>query len=99
MTDKEMSDGSVFTGFLDTDGVIQLEGKSKFTDGSQYEGAYTDGMFHGYGTFKDSKGEIYKGNWERGVKSGQGEFTFDQGYYRGQFKDDFYNGQGKGYDK
>ena len=72
------------------------QGKTTFSDGSGYQGAYLDGEESGFGKYIYSNGDVYEGNWLNGEINGLGRMTYADGaVYDGNWLNDKRHGQGK----
>eukprot|EP01017_Pseudomicrothorax_dubius_P007010 TRINITY_DN12115_c0_g1_i3.p1 TRINITY_DN12115_c0_g1~~TRINITY_DN12115_c0_g1_i3.p1 ORF type:complete len:151 (+),score=40.11 TRINITY_DN12115_c0_g1_i3:414-866(+) len=72
---------------------------------AQYSGLWIENMPHGQGLMLYEDGSSYDGDWEKGLRSGNGKMVrvlgkdretgeIIQEVYLGQFKDDFFHGNG-----
>ena len=75
---------------------VSGEGEYKLKNG-KYIGQFNEGKLHGSGVFTNKKGYSYDGEWVDGVKNGYGIEKNKKGYfyYKGQFKNNQRNGNGK----
>ncbi len=85
---------SVYSGKT-KNGVPDGKGEQKFENGDIYTGGFSKGLFSGRGTLTSSSGEKYVGNWARGKKTSGTLYYTDGTLYRGTFKGDLKDGEGK----
>ncbi|CAD8093183.1 unnamed protein product [Paramecium sonneborni] len=76
--------------------LLHGRGKSKFKDGTIYEGGYERGVRSGYGKLIDIYGNIFEGQFKNGLLNGDGEFVGKDGrYYNGEWLNGKYHGKGE----
>ena len=70
-------------------------GRTKWVDGSSYDGAHADGRPHGEGTCTYSDGGWYEGGWARGLRHGDGVMGYADGSrWEGQWREGRRHGRG-----
>ncbi len=71
-------------------------GKFRYNDNSQYQGAFKRGNPHGKGKISFANGSVYEGDWAEGNREGKGTFTMPEGHvYIGDFRKNRFSGIGK----
>lgn len=68
-------------------------GEWEFGEG-KYIGGFDKGKYNGYGSLEFYEGGTYTGFFVSGKRQGQGFSIFYTGNYKGEFKNDSYNGKG-----
>lgn len=80
---------------VETDGLLNGNGRFEFLDGRVYEGDFRDDRFHGTGTLSFPGGVVYSGTFVAGARTGYGTMTWPSGdRYEGSFENDVMSGQG-----
>lgn len=89
----EWENGDVYEGEI-MDGVVKGKGKCTYQNGDKYDGDWADGKPHGKGEMKYATGRRYVGHWVKGKRQGTGsmECTNTGETYKGEWKDDKFNG-------
>ena len=87
------SNGNVYMGAVNNNGVINGYGVGVLPDGTKYEGYWENDKMHGYGLQTYQDGSIYKGNWNGGKRNGYGVEVLKNGEkYEGYWKNDKMHG-------
>lgn len=85
----EISDVGVYTGQMETDGVMDGKGMMKYLNGEVYNGQWKDGLRDGKGKMTYMNGDVYEGEWSEGKRQGKGKLKTHTGeVYEGEWVDD-----------
>lgn len=77
-------------------GLYHGEGLLVYEDGSSYQGVFNKGEITGHFIFKNLRDEsTYEGDLVNGLMHGEGTISNETYTYKGNFKDGFFNGNGK----
>ena len=90
------SNGSRYSGRLDS--VFEREGQGSITlkNGDSYTGDFLHDRLSGHGVYRFANGDVYEGDFVENKKQGFGKYTYADGeIYEGGFYDDMRHGQGK----
>lgn len=77
------------------EGLFQGRGHYERPDGVVYDGEFARGDMNGWGVMVLSPTRRYEGEFVDGTFSGHGTYVTDRETYRGEFRDDVYNGKGQ----
>ena len=89
----QLENGSRYTGQW-LNGLQHGKGTQIYTDGSQYKGEWKSGRANGKGEWIHASGDRYIGNLKNDKAEGYGEYYSLQGDYKGNWKNDVYEGNG-----
>lgn len=71
------------------------KGRTRYKDGTVYEGTYNQDKRDGTGTCHYPDGSVYEGTWLNDVREGRGVLTYKDGsYYKGEWKNNLRHGRG-----
>lgn len=71
------------------------KGRTRYKDGTVYEGTYRQEKRDGTGTCHYPDGSVYEGTWANDVREGRGILTYKDGsYYEGEWKSNLRHGKG-----
>ncbi|EFO65029.1 Phosphatidylinositol-4-phosphate 5-kinase, putative [Giardia lamblia P15] len=71
------------------------KGRTRYKDGTVYEGTYKQERRDGTGTCHYPDGSVYEGTWLNDVREGRGILTYKDGsYYEGEWKNNLRHGKG-----
>ncbi|GFO50410.1 MORN repeat-containing protein 4 [Plakobranchus ocellatus] len=89
------SEGSIYRGYVDSEGLREGFGILILSDGSRFRGHFQHGFFAGVGIINFPDGSRYEGDFQQGKFDGYGTFYRNDGMvYEGQFKDGSMHGLG-----
>lgn len=75
----EISEGTKYTGFLDSKKKKCGQGIQTWPDSTTYEGAWYNNCAHGHGKLSTPNGDVYEGEWKDDLANGQGVFITADG--------------------
>lgn len=71
------------------------KGRTRYKDGTIYDGTYNQDKRDGSGTCRYPDGSVYEGAWTNDVREGRGVLTYKNGsYYDGEWKNNLRHGKG-----
>lgn len=92
----EYLDGSVYIGFVNSQGLKHGKGKLSLVIGTTYEGGFINDKYHGEGILTNENGYVYKGEFSDGMMNGKGTLYMGyNNYYEGMWKNNSKCGVGK----
>ncbi len=95
VTEKTFSGRGVYTGTVNSSGMMQGVGTLRLLNGSVYTGEFVLSQYHGSGELTEANGAKFVGKWYCGKRLGKGVMTYaDKSKYEGDWMEDQRSGTG-----